>query len=429
MNFDFSSYMYSDIFNFLCIALMSLVIGLSQRKLYLRKDETTTSFGADRTFTLIGIFGYILYAIGDGSLVPFLCGGIILSLLFVVFFVHKIFVQGYHGITSIMVGLITYSLAPVVLAKGLWLGILVVVSVLLLSEMKEKFTEFAKSMNDEEITNLAKFLIIAGVILPILPKNELIEGTGLTPYTIWLATVVISGISYVSYLIKKYIFRNGGVIITGILGGIYSSTATCIILAKKAKENTNSLHEYIAAIFFALSMMYFKILVLLAIFNTRLALQYWWLFVVMMIVCALTALFFYRKGKNKIAVGENKTVLEEDEKNPLELKVSILFAVLFVAFTLVTHYALQYFGDGGLRILSIMVGVTDINPFIINLFQTKYDISDSLLILAAFQAIISNNIVKMFYGMFFSGRVIWKELLIGFLLICFVNIALLLFAI
>ncbi len=428
MNFDYSSYMYSDIFNFLCIALMSLVIGLSQRKLYLRKDETTTSFGADRTFTLIGIFGYILYIIGDGSLIPFLCGGIILSLLFVVFFVHKIFVQGYHGITSIMVGLITYSLSPVVLAKGLWLGILVVVSVLLLSEMKEKFTQFAKNMNDEEITNLAKFLIIAGVILPILPKNELIEGTGLTPYTIWLATVVISGISYVSYLIKKYIFKNGGVIITGILGGIYSSTATCIILAKKAKENQNSLHEYTAAIFCALSMMYFKILVLLAIFNTRLALQYWWLFVVMMIVCALTALFFYKRGK-QMADAEFNTVVEEDEKNPLELKVSILFAVLFVAFTLITHYALQYFGDGGLRILSIMVGVTDINPFIINLFQTKYDISDSLLILAAFQAIISNNVVKMLYGIFFSERVIWKELLIGFLLICFINITLLLFAI
>ncbi len=428
MNFDYSSYVYSDIFNFLCIALMSLVIGLSQRKLYLRKDETTTSFGADRTFTLIGIFGYILYIIGDGSLIPFLCGGVILSLLFVVFFVHKIFVQGYHGITSIMVGLITYSLSPVVLAKGLWLGILVVVSVLLLSEMKEKFTQFAKNMNDEEITNLAKFLIIAGVILPILPKNELIEGTGLTPYTIWLATVVISGISYVSYLIKKYIFKNGGVIITGILGGIYSSTATCIILAKKAKENQNSLHEYIAAIFCALSMMYFKILVLLAIFNTRLALQYWWLFVVMMIVCALTALFFYKRGK-QIADAEFNTVVEEDEKNPLELKVSILFAVLFVAFTLITHYALQYFGDGGLRILSIMVGVTDINPFIINLFQTKYDITDSLLILAAFQAIISNNVVKMLYGIFFSERVIWKELLIGFLLICFINITLLLFAI
>lgn len=428
MNFDLSSYMYSDIFNFLCVTLMSLVIGLSQRKLYLRRDETTTSFGADRTFTLIGIFGYILYVIGDGSLTPFLCGGIILSLLFVVFFVHKIFVQGYHGITSIMVGLITYSLAPVVLSKGLWLGILIVVAVLLLSEMKEKFTEFAKSMNDDEFTNLAKFLIIAGVILPVLPKNELIEGTGLTPYTIWLATVVISGISYVSYLIKKYVFKNGGVIITGILGGIYSSTATCIILAKKAKEKPNSLHEYVAAIFCAVSMMYFKILILLAIFNARLAMQYWWLFAIMMVACALTALFFYKRGKHKMAT-ETEIVAEEDEKNPLELKVSVLFAVLFVAFTLITHYALQYFGDGGLRVLSIMVGVTDINPFIINLFQTKYDISDSLLILAAFQAIISNNVVKMFYGMFFSERAIWKELLIGFLFICVINIALLFIAI
>ena len=117
--------------------------------------------------------------------------------------------------------------------------------------------------------------------------------------------------------------------------------------------------------------------------------------------------------------------VEEEEKNPLEFKVAILFAFLFIAFTLVTHYALQYFGDSGLRVLSIIVGVTDINPFIINLFQSNHSVEASLLILAAFQAIISNNVVKWGYGTFFSGKKLLKDLLLGYSVICVVNIVLL----
>ncbi len=417
----------ADIVNFAVVALMSLVIGLSQRKLYEKNSDILNTFGSDRTFTLIGIFGYVLYVVGDGSLTPFLCGGGALILLLAITYAHKLFVRQHTGITSIMIALITYCIAPIVYKTSLIMGILVVVSVLILTEMKDKFTQFAKKMNDEEFINLAKFLIIAGVVLPILPKNELVEGSGLTPYTIWLATVVISGISYVSYLVKKYIFPNGGVIITGILGGIYSSTATCIILAKKAKDRTGDLKEYVAAIFCAITMMYVKIFILLGIFNADLMMRYWYLFAIMIVVSALVAFFFYRQKPKSQEDGGEAKVEEEDEKNPLEFKVAILFAILFIAFTLVTNYALAYFGDSGLRILSIIVGVTDINPFIINLFQNQ-NVAGTLVILAAFQAIISNNIVKMFYGMFFSGNKLMKDLCIGFGVICACNILLLILA-
>lgn len=417
----------TDIINFAVVALMSLVIGLSQRKLYEKNSDIENTFGSDRTFTLIGILGYVLYVIGSGSLTPFLCGGATLSLLLAIMYAHKLFIRQRTGITSIVIALITYCIAPIMFKTSMIIAILVVVSVLVLAEMKDKFIEFTKKMNDEEFINLAKFLIIAGVVLPILPNNELVAGSGLTPYTIWLATVVISGISYISYLVKKYIFPDGGVIITGILGGIYSSTATCIILAKKAKDHTGDLKQYVAAIFCAISMMYFKIFILLGIFNAELTMKYWYMFVIMIIVSGIVAFFFYRQKPKVGANGEKEKIEDEEEKNPLEFKVAILFAVLFIAFTLVTNYALMYFGDSGLRILSIIVGVTDINPFIINLFQNQ-NVSGELIVLAAFQAIISNNVVKMFYGMFFSGNKLMKDLCTGFGVICAINILLLIVA-
>lgn len=423
---DIADIISSDLVRFVVIVLMSLVIGLSQRKIYSRDDASKRMFGSDRTFTLIGVLGYILYLVGSGSLLPFLCGGAALTLLFVVYYAHKIFTQSSSGITSIVIALITYCLTPILYTKEPWLVIMIVVAVLIFAEMKEKFIAFTKTMNDEEFINLAKFMIIAGVILPILPRTEIIAGTGLTPYTIWLATVVISGISYASYLVKKYIFKDGGVIVTGILGGIYSSTATCLILAKKAKDKKGDLSDYVSAIFCAITMMYFKIMILLGIFNFSLFLSYWHLFALMIVTSAIVAFYFYKRKKKKSTADEETDVVEEEEKNPLEFKVALLFAVLFIAFTLVTHYALEYFGDSGLRVLSIIVGVTDINPFIINLFQSNHSVEASLLILAAFQAIISNNAVKCIYGTIFSGKKLLRDLLIGFGVICVVNVLLLL---
>ena len=173
--------------------------------------------------------------------------------------------------------------------------------------------------------------------------GKIIEGVSLTPYNIWLSTVVISGISYVSYLLKKYVFKDAGIIVTGILGGVYSSTATCIILAKKAREAKDNQSQYVAAIYCAIAMMYVKFMILMGIFNFELLCKYWSIFVVMALFTGAIAMFFYYKLRKGAGKGD-KIEEEEDDKNPLEFKVALIFASLFIAFTLITHYTLVYFG-------------------------------------------------------------------------------------
>ena len=95
-----------------------------------------------------------------------------------------------------------------------------------------KLLILTQKIDKNEFITLAKFLAIAGVILPIVPDRQLSPYINITPYKIWLAVVVISTLSYLSYLLKKFVFKKSGTIITGILGGLYSSTATTIILAK-----------------------------------------------------------------------------------------------------------------------------------------------------------------------------------------------------
>ena len=167
------------------------------------KKEETPDFGTDRTFTLMGILGYILYILDPDNLSTFLCGGLAILVLLGINYIHKMLRYNGTGITAIMTSLITYCLGPLVYTQKLWIPILVVVTILVLTEMKERFINFTEKINDLEFINFAKFMAICGVILPILPQEEIVKDINITPYNIWLSTVIISGFSYISYLLKK----------------------------------------------------------------------------------------------------------------------------------------------------------------------------------------------------------------------------------
>lgn len=422
----------TELTNFIIVLVISLLIGLSQRKHFAKKSKNM-HLGTDRTYTLIGILGYALYILQPETMIVYLVGGGALFVLIALFYSYKLFRLDQTGMTSLLIALITYSIGPLVYKTQLWVVIMLVVSVLILNEMKATFIKFSRRMNEQEFMNLAKFLVISGVILPVLPNEQIVEGIALTPYNIWLTTVVISGFSYISYLLKRYVFNQSGIIVSGLLGGIYSSMATTVILTKKAATvKENELGQYTTAVFCSVSTLYVKYMILMAIFNMRLLTNYWFLFAAMFVCGLAVAGYFYfrdqKKAKAAMASKTDEAELQEEEveedKNPLEFQIAILFAILFVVFTIATHYTLQLFGTEGLRALSILVGATDITPFILNLYQAKYDIADSVIIMSTFQAIISSNIIKMVYGIFLSKRRVLKPLLAGFAVITIVNLAL-----
>lgn len=421
----------TELTNFIIVLVLSLLIGLSQKKHFAKKSENM-HLGTDRTYTLIGLLGYAMYILQPETMVAYIGGGVALFVLIALFYSYKLFRLDQTGMTSLLIALITYSIAPLVYKTQMWVVIMLVVSVLILNEMKAKFRDFSQKMNEQEFMNLAKFLVISGVILPVLPNEQIVEGIALTPYNIWLTTVVISGFSYISYLLKRYVFNKSGIIVSGLLGGIYSSMATTVILTKKAATaKENELGQYTTAVFCSVSTLYIKYMILMAIFNMPLLDSYWYCFVIMFVCGLLVAGYFYfryqKSNKTTKDSGSESDLQEEgkeEDKNPLEFQIAILFAILFVVFTISTHYTLRLFGTDGLRALSILVGATDITPFILNLFQAKYDIADSVIVISTFQAIISTNIIKMVYGIFLSKRRVLKPLLAGFAIVTIVNLSL-----
>jgi uncharacterized membrane protein (DUF4010 family) len=400
-----------DLIRFILVVVFSLLIGLEQRRHFI-KEPSETVFGTDRTFTLLGIAGFILYIIRPGDLIPFIAGGVIIGALLCVYYFFKIKVHQMFGMTSLVTALITYSLTPLIYTQPKWLVLLVVVSVLVITEIKESLLKFSQKFDNTEFITLAKFLVLVGVILPLLPIEPISPAINISPFQLWLAIVVVSAISYISYLLRKFVFPDKGILLTGLLGGLYSSTATVVILARKSRESISG-NRIIAAMFLAITMMYVRVFILAAFFNLTVALKLLPYFIVLIIISTLISVYFNFIKKTVLGTS-NEPLPADAHQNPLEFKTAVVFGGLFILFALMTGFVVGHYGAYGTKILALAVGVTDINPFIINLFQGKWNLETLVITVSVLNAITSNILFQMLYALFLSEKSLRKEIFISF---------------
>lgn len=417
---DITSFIPGEIINFFFVLVFSLLIGLGQRRHHLGDDDSLL-FGTDRTFTFIGLLGYVLYIADPNGLTPFLVGLSILGLLIGIQYFQKIRQQKDFGLTTSMMALLTYCLSILVFTQPVWLVLSFVVAILILTEMKSRFKSISQKASEEEFVTLAKFIAFAGIILPLLPSKNISEMIPVSPYELWLAIVVVSGVSYASYLVKKFIFPDSGIMLTGLLGGIYSSTATTVILARKEKKEGTGIQS-VSAIMLANGMMYLRVLVLAYVFNQSIGLM-------------LTIPFLFMFG---IAYGLSRLVLKTNgeqakkkmstesgvvSKNPLELRTAVIFGILFVAFALITQNVMKHYGSEGVTGLAFLIGFFDVDPFLLYMLQQHSGIIQLTVALAIINATNSNNLLKMIYAVSLSSKSSRKPIILSFVTLVVTGLA------
>lgn len=397
--------------NFFLVLIFSLLIGLEQRRHHINENEDLL-FGTDRTFTFIGLLAYVLFIADTVNYIPFLFGFALIGLLLSIQYYHKIGQNSKYGLTSTILALLTYCIPIMVFTQPIWLVLSFIVALLIVTELKSHFITLSKKASEEEFITLAKFIAFAGIILPLLPEANISEQIPISPYHLWLAIMVVSGISYCSYLLKKFVFPDSGIFLTGLLGGIYSSTATTIILARQNKNELSGL-QTVSAIMIANGMMYLRILFLAFIFNREVAGMLAIPFIAMFLITFLLSKLIDRKNQKTDSADVQGNNLAS-EKNPLEFRTAAIFGVLFVVFALATDFVLKTYGSSGVTGLAFAVGVTDIDPFLLNLLQQKSGIGQMTIVLAILNATNSNNLLKMLYSVTLSSKSIRKSLILNF---------------
>jgi uncharacterized membrane protein (DUF4010 family) len=375
------------------VLFLSFLIGLEREEHKAGGDHYT--FGGVRTFPLIGLIGYTIALLSGGQLLPVTLGFAVVAAFLMLSYWHKLEGSSSAGVTTEMSGLATYLVGALVYHEQFWIATTLSVAGVFLLELKTALESLTKRVPGEEILTFTKFLLLTAVILPVLPNQEF-GPFQINPFKTWLVVVAVSAVSYGSYVIGR-LTKGGGVVLAAILGGAYSSTVTTLVLARRAAREHQP-HLFSGATLIASGMMYLRLAVLLALFN-------WGLFV------ALGPAFGVLAG-SAIGIGwlwsrrsdpdAHKVRREYEPKNPLELRVAFTFAALFLAMLVATHWAIAHLGKTGVYSLAAIMGVVDVDPFIMGMTQSGASLplaAGGVLIVAS-----SNNLAKGIYAFVLSDR-------------------------
>src|SRR5579862_836614 len=257
-----------------------------------------------------------------------------------------------------MSGLITYIVGAMVSRGEFWIATTIAIVVLLLLELKGMLEGLSLRVSKGEVLAFTKFLLLTAVILPVVP-NAQFGSFGFNPFKAWLSVIAASAISYGSYLLQKLAKGRGGIFLASVLGGAYSSTMTTVVLAKRARgQQTPGI--YGGGILMASGTMYFRVLVLVGLFNRALLSRLLTPFVLLGCASLLGGWIWARAGARGAGVEAGV-----QEKNPLELSAAFVFGLLFTLLLMATHYATVYLGRGGVYGLAGISGLSDIDPFIL----------------------------------------------------------------
>jgi uncharacterized membrane protein (DUF4010 family) len=379
---------------------MAVFLGLSFEGVY--KLEQRGRPGGIRSFPLLTTVGAALFLLQPDTLLPF---GIGLAAVALWQYAH---LRGDAGEgerhTSLVIpaaGLLAYTLGPLALTQPAWLVVAAAVTAVLLIEGREPLHRLVHAVAPAEIFTLGKFLILIGVILPLVPRRPVVSFSPITPFQVWLALVATSTLSYASYLLQTYLPRRSTALLPAILGGLYSSTVTTVALARQQRAAAVARREFSVGIVVATAIMYLRIGVIVSLFDWTLART---LLPALLILAAIGALIAVLDWSH-LAQSATVTAAQVPAANPLQLGTALTFAALFVAVALLTTWVRAGFGERGVFAVAAITGATDIDPFVLSLVQGSVGgMSAGALGAAILIASSSNNALKAAYAIGFGGR-------------------------
>jgi len=356
-------------------------------------------FGGVRTFPLIGLVGYAMALISGQQLLSVALGFVVVGAFLLVSYLHKLASSEDAGVTTEVSGLVTYLLGVVVCYGYYWIAVTIVVLAMLLLELKAVLEGLSERIPTEDVVTFTKFLLLTVVILPAVPNREF-GPFHINPFRTWLIVAAVSGISYGSYVLQRVTRKRGGVVLAALLGGAYSSTLMTVAGARRARREGRP-NLFAGCMLLASGVMYLRVLALLAIFNGELAARVAWPFVALGVVTILGGYLWSRVPDQVHGPIER----EYEAKNPLEMRSAFLFAGVFLAVMVVTRLAVERFGTPGILGLAALMGVSDVDPFIMSLTQSAGSVTPMATAATAIViATASNNAIKGIYAYAFADR-------------------------
>lgn len=392
--------------------LQSLGIALALGLLVgLQREWEHNRLAGLRTFALVSLFGALsgMLAQAHGGWVM---GGALIALA-------AITVPGYMaslrekeadpGLTTEIALLVMFATGAITMLGHHMVAVVIAGSVMVLLQGKKPLHQMVHKIGENDLREIARLVLIGLVILPVLPNRSFGYDGVLNPFAIWLMVVLIVGISLVAYLISKFLSPSRGAAVTGILGGLISSTATTASVARRSNGPPGHAPALVAITLISAAVVFGRVIIEVMIVGSGVASEVLPPLLAMLALAGIIAVIAYRFSLKSEPPSPGDTP-------PSELKGAVMFGLIYVVVLLAVSFAKEHFGQTGLFTVAALSGLTDMDA--ITLSTASLSQAGQLDASTAWRVIMTGGLANLLFktamviGM--GSRAFIKPVILGF---------------
>lgn len=397
------------------------------------KHQQSEGFAGLRTFILFAELGAVLgwLSLKLGSQALFATGLVCVTLVVAAaYVVQKRTPEDSSGTTTEIAAIVVYVLGGLSMTGYATLAVALGIATAALLATKEALHQGVQRINRVELLAALRLLFASFIVLPLLPQRTIDPFGAINPYKLWLLVILISALSMVGYIAVRALGAARGVLITGFFGGIVSSTAATLTFARQSREAPSSGQALVAGTLISWSVMYLRVIVLVAVLRWSLLPRVAWPLLALGLVGGGLCFLAMRRARGDTGA----TALlprEASFQNPFKLMSAIKFALVFATILLASKLVAEYAPGGGLYWLSAIAGSTDVDALVLSVAEIGRDDStmNSVLVRSILIAAVANTIFKFGLAAFLGTRALMRSLLpamvvlsaVGLVLIAFVG--------
>jgi uncharacterized membrane protein (DUF4010 family) len=377
--------------HFLAALLIGALVGIEREKR--KHDDPARAFGGIRTHILLALAGAASAWLARALATPWIFVATLLAVAAMGVADHLQRGRDAHdltpGIVSEIAAIAVVLLGAMVVVGDPALAVALAIVVSAVLAFRQPLHGFVERIGVDDILAGIKLLIASFIILPLVPDAPVDPWGVINPYQLWVMVVAISALSLVGYLAIRWLGKSRGIAITGIAGGLTSSTATTLNIARSSRHGTPSVSSdaATAGVLLAWLTMFLRVMAIVFATNRALFAIAWPALAAMGALTALLAGRHYLKG-----AGDPAAVNDLPVTNPFSLASAMRFAALFAALLIVIRFAKQALPSAGLYVVSGFAGAMDVDAITLSLASGNADLARSAAALIV--ALLANTLFK-----------------------------------
>ncbi len=396
-----------DVAGLVAALAIGLLIGL-ERGWHDREIPDGGRVAGLRTFALTGLLGGVLgHLQPDFGPWPLLGALVGISLLLAVFYAQFAKLSGNLSATTAIALLLTLLLGVFAAHRDITMALAMSVIVAVLLSMKPTLHGWLHLIEYRELTASLQLLVLSLVILPYLPNRGMGPYAALNPYQLWWAVILIAFLSLAGHLVMRITGAQRGILWTGLLGGLASSTAITVALARYARNQPQLTEAVVASALAACGVMFFRMTFLLVVIQPALAT--WFVAVLLTTGAVLLALAFQRWYK---ATATSNGLNAVEAMPPFDLMTALIFTAFLAVTSMLVPAAQQWLGNSGIYAVSMISGLADVDAIVISLARSysNQGLSAATVLVALALATSANMLTKVGIAWSTAGRSVGKSI-------------------